>query len=144
MSVEKFRRVVTGVNDEGRSCVIIDGPAKGTSPGIVWRSDSVPADNSGTEDVDVPVFGFDQMNDGSSNCLITEYPPGTDIDLHATNTLDYVIVLKGEVVLTLEEGQATLRAGDLLVDRGVVHGWRNDGDDSAVIMVVTIPAIPGN
>jgi mannose-6-phosphate isomerase-like protein (cupin superfamily) len=46
------------------------------------------------------------------------------------------------VVLVLETGEVTLRAGDCIVDRGVIHGWRNDGAVPAVYASVTIPAHP--
>ena len=46
------------------------------------------------------------------------------------------------VVLALETGEVTLRPGDLIVDRGVIHGWRNDGAVPAVFASVTIPAKP--
>jgi len=42
----------------------------------------------------------------------------------------------------LETGEVTLRAGDLIVDRGVIHGWRNDAGVPAVYASVTIPAKP--
>jgi mannose-6-phosphate isomerase-like protein (cupin superfamily) len=45
-------------------------------------------------------------------------------------------------VLVVETGEVTLRAGDLIVDRGVIHGWRNDGVEPAVYVSVTLPARP--
>jgi mannose-6-phosphate isomerase-like protein (cupin superfamily) len=84
------------------------------------------------------------LHDGGTNFLLTELPPGAggDAFMHATDTIDYLVMLSGAVVLVLETGEVTLRAGDLIVDRGVIHGWRNDGDAPAVFCSVTLPAHP--
>ena len=140
-SSEGYRRVVTGLNEQGQSSVILDGPVSGT-PVVAWRTKTVPADNSGSNDIDVPQFGFDLMHDGGSNFLVSECPPGVEIALHATDTIDYVVMMRGEIVLLLESGETLLKAGDLLVDRGVLHGWRNDGGETAVMAVITLPAHP--
>ena len=75
---------------------------------------------------------------------MTELPAGLggEAFLHATDTIDYLVMIAGEVVLALETGEVTLRPGDLIVDRGVIHGWRNDGAVPAVFASVTIPAKP--
>jgi len=52
--------------------------------------------------------------------------------MHATDTIDYLIILSGKVTLVLEEGEADLGPGDFVVDRGVVHGWRNPHDEPCV------------
>ena len=51
-------------------------------------------------------------------------------------------MMAGEVVLELESGETILRAGDVSVDRGVVHAWRNDGDQTARIAFIIVPAHP--
>jgi mannose-6-phosphate isomerase-like protein (cupin superfamily) len=138
------RRVVTGLDAEGRSCVLIDGPVPRHGPvaNLVWRN-ALPADNSGTADEAVP-YAMELLHDGGVNFILTELPPGLSGDafMHATDTIDYLVVISGEVVLVLETGEVTLRAGDLIVDRGVIHGWRNDGAVPAVYASVTIPAHP--
>jgi mannose-6-phosphate isomerase-like protein (cupin superfamily) len=56
--------------------------------------------------------------------------------MHTTPTIDFEVVLSGEVVLELDEGASvTLRAGDTVVQNGTRHRWRNDGDAAAVIAV---------
>jgi mannose-6-phosphate isomerase-like protein (cupin superfamily) len=140
-----FRRVVTGLDAEGKSCVLIDGPVPRHGPvaNLVWRSAAVPADNSGSDDAAVP-YAMEMLHDGGTNFILTELPPGLggDAFMHATDTLDYLVVISGEVVLVLETGEVTLRPGDTIVDRGVIHGWRNDGAVPAVYASVTIPALP--
>ena len=146
-----YRRVVTGLDDLGRSTVIVDGPPislghgvnDGGGGGYLWRTASVPADNSPPGDIRIaPPFSYDWFHDGGSNFMVVEQAPSKDAYMHATDTVDYVVMLQGEVTLVLEAEEVKLRAGDFLVDRGVNHGWRNDGPDKAVYAVITVPAAP--
>lgn len=135
------RRVVTGLDAEGRSCVVIDGPSD-PATGFAWRTTSVPADNSRNEDTLPPAFDYDLFHDGGTNFFYVEMPPGTRSSLHATNTIDYLTIVSGEVVLELEAGEVRLGPGDLVIDRGVIHAWRNDGPAPCIYSCVTIPAHP--
>lgn len=137
------RRVVTGLDDQGRSCVIIDGevPANMGLGGMVWTTADVPADNSGAEDGSKP-FSFELMNGPGSTFQFVRFEPGMPPLMHATDTVDYVVVVSGEVVLELEAGEVTLRGGDFLVQRGVQHSWRCDAPGGAQMVVVTLPALP--
>jgi mannose-6-phosphate isomerase-like protein (cupin superfamily) len=58
--------------------------------------------------------------------------------MHRTETIDYGIVLEGEVVLILDEGETTVRAGDIVVQRGTNHGWANRSDRNCRICFVLI------
>lgn len=138
------RRVVTGLNAEGKSIVILDGPIprlNAMSAALAWRTDGPVADNSGNADTAVP-YSIDLLHSGGSNFAVCEFPPGAEAFMHATDTLDYLIVLSGNVTLVLEEGEAALGPGDFVIDRGVLHGWRNDGTEPCVCAVVNIPAHP--
>lgn len=145
------RRVVTGLDDQGRSCAVVDGPPislghgvnDGGGGGYLWRTAAVPADNSGREDIAIaPPFSYDWFHDGGSNFMVVEQAPSAQAYMHATDTIDYAVILSGEVTLVLEAGETKLRKGDFLIDRGVNHGWRNDGPDKAVYAVITLPAHP--
>lgn len=140
-----IRRVVTGLDDQGRSCVLIDGEVPRVTPvaNLVWRNAAIPADNSGNADAG-GAYAMEQLHDGGVNFILTEMPPGQSGEafMHATDTIDYLAVMNGEITMVLETGDVVLRAGDLIVDRGVVHGWRNDGADTAVMVSVTVPAHP--
>jgi quercetin dioxygenase-like cupin family protein len=138
-----FRRVVTGLNAEGRSCVIVDGPliALGATTGLAWQTEALPADNSGKADAAKRPFSLDKLQSGS-NFMLAEHPPGRDPHWHAIDAVAYVVVLRGEMVLALERGELRLRPGDFVANRGVMHDWRAAGPEPALIAVVTIPALP--
>jgi len=58
--------------------------------------------------------------------------------MHRTETVDYGIVLEGEIVLILDEGETVVRAGDIIVQRGTSHAWANRSDTNARIAFVLI------
>jgi len=63
-------------------------------------------------------------------------------DMHATRTLDYAVVLSGEVTLILDEGEVTLKPFDTVVQRGTSHTWENRGTEPALIAFVLLDAKP--
>jgi len=136
------RRVVTGLDSAGKSCIMIDEPmpAQGkVRPG--WLTSGVPADNTELPALDVE-WGLDLMQSGTTTFIICCLAPGEGASLHATNTIDYITMISGEITIGTETGEATLRAGDICVDRGILHSWINRGSEDAVYSVVTIPAHP--
>ena len=137
------RRVVTGLDAEGKSCILIDGPVprQSQSSDMIWRTPTIPADNSGAEDMAVP-YAMEHLHDGGSNFMIVTFPPHMGPYMHATDTLDYLVVLSGQIVMQLEAEEVVLHPGDLIVDRGVAHAWRNDTDQPATMVSVTVPAVP--
>lgn len=140
------RRVVTGLDAEGRSTIVIDGPIPRFDEGIssaafVWRTEALPADNSGCADTAVP-YRIELLHTGGSNFAICQFPPGSEAYMHATDTIDYLVVLQGRVTLVLENGEAALGPGDFVVDRGVMHGWRNDHEEPCTCAVVNLPSHP--
>lgn len=62
--------------------------------------------------------------------------------MHATETVDLLIMLKGELTLILDEGEVTLKPFDTVVQRGVNHGWENRGTETALIVSAVIDASP--
>jgi len=176
--MEKFqiRRVVTGMNAEGRSCVILDGnpPAKlaaTQSESIaysLWQTDGPQASNEGIADAAAEPFDI-SLSFGASKFVTTWFPPVPNAaklssderarlarraasparrtahdhpGMHATNSVDYVVIMKGELVLVLEDGETVLHAGDVLIDRGVPHAWENRGIEPAVLIAALIDAAP--
>jgi len=137
-----FRRVVAGIGEDGKSCVIIDGPIeRADAPSTyVWRS-AIPADNSGQEDAAVP-FTIDMVHYDGSNFMLIEFPPGMQAFMHATDTLDYFVMLQGSVSFATETSEVTLAPGCFVVNRGTQHAWRNEGPDVAVLAAITVPSKP--
>lgn len=58
--------------------------------------------------------------------------------MHKTKTLDYIILLKGEVTLLLDEGETDLKPGDVVVQRATNHAWVNRGSQPALLIAVLI------
>jgi quercetin dioxygenase-like cupin family protein len=58
--------------------------------------------------------------------------------MHRTETIDYAIVLSGEITMLLDEGEVVLKAGDILVQCGTNHAWVNRSDSPAVVIFVLI------
>jgi quercetin dioxygenase-like cupin family protein len=129
------RRVITGHDADGRSCILIDGPAKT----VIWNTDELPADNSDTADQGGGRFRFPTSG---AQFVFSDFPPGSGTVMHATDTLDFLVVVSGSVTFITEAGETLLRAGDVLVDRGVLHRWRNDTDQNCRIVNVLCPARP--
>ena len=61
---------------------------------------------------------------------------------HKTNSVDYAIVLSGEIYALMDEGEVLLKAGDVLVQRGTNHAWSNRTDEPAYVAFVLIDAEP--
>lgn len=134
------RRVVTGLDAENRSCILIDGP----TDTVIWSSDRSPADNSGTADAGAVPFSFDVPPGGTLLITVEFAPDGTTgaMGMHATDTLDYAVITAGEVTLITETGETLLRTGDVVVDRGIRHAWRNDGPEPCRAVFVLVKADP--
>jgi len=72
-----------------------------------------------------------------------EFQPGNEATLHRTDTVDYVICLSGEIDMFLDESQfVTLRAGEVLIQRGTNHAWANRSDKPCRLAVILLDALP--
>jgi hypothetical protein len=169
-TVRPVRRIVTGENAAGRSCIVSDGPAQALalpehSPmvaQVIWATgegaapgeDPAPAGH---------VFGF--HSDGGTILRIVDFPPdqscNTDKVLefldqnhvrdpeqprhfwfHKTPSLDYAICLEGEIYAMMDEGETLMRQGDVLIQRATNHSWSNRSDQPCRMAFVLIHA-PG-
>jgi quercetin dioxygenase-like cupin family protein len=145
--VRTIRRVVTGHDGQGRSQVLLDEerplqPAMrpGVSSALMWWTASSPADNDG--DADAGQEGVATMVDGGTVFRVVRYEPGVAPRPHRTSSIDYALVISGEIDLELEEGVVQLKAGDVLVQRGTWHNWIVRGEEAAVVAFVLIAAEP--
>ena len=133
------RRVVTGLDAEGKSAVVVDGPGlpMQTIGELVWMTRGSPADNSGSADIQAPDSPLDLMHGGGSVFMVVEYPPGFQSYWHATDTIDYIVVLEGEIVLVLDTQAVALKAGEIAVQRGTNHAWSNRSARPAVVAIAS-------
>jgi quercetin dioxygenase-like cupin family protein len=62
--------------------------------------------------------------------------------MHETDTIDYAIVLFGEIYALVDEGETLMKAGDVLIHRGTSHAWDNRSDKPARVLFVLVDAEP--
>jgi len=143
----QVRRVVTGHDTSGRAIVKIDEVAQniassrpGASACVVWTTENFPVDNTGTEDAGLRKTGT--TLDNGTVFRVLELAPGVSPRNHRTDSIDYAVVMSGEVDMELDDTSVHLKAGDVLVQRGTIHNWVNRGTEPCVIAFVLIAARP--
>ena len=137
----------------------------------LWETRTTPADNRGSDDPTLRDFRLPPPKNGSVFRVI-HYPPDRErvaalqaehashVDdgsgraaaldrsnarhpgFHKTSSVDYAIVLSGEIYALMEEGEVLLQQGDVLVQRGTNHAWSNRSDQPAILAFVLIDAEP--
>jgi naringenin degradation protein FdeH len=146
-----IRRVVTGHDANNVAKVIMEGPAtnaKYPGPGMVstmiWCTDRTPADiavGENVEDLGARIIGTAPPARGTRFAVI-DFPPGNKPGMHRTETIDYVIVLEGEIEMDMDDSSVKLKAGDVMVQRGTNHAWANRSDKRARVAFVLVDAEP--
>jgi quercetin dioxygenase-like cupin family protein len=143
----KIRRVVTSHDDKGKAMVAIDEVSRdvvsfrpGATVANVWSTVGFPVDNNGLSDTAKEITGTTRA--GGTVFRVIEFAPGVMPRNHRTDSIDYAVVLSGEIDMTLDDQVVTLRAGDVLVQRGTIHNWINRGTVPCVIAFVLIDAKP--
>ena len=140
------RRIVTGHDDAGRGRVVSDGPAPasrtvpdGSAFHDMWVTSSSPVPIASAEVEPIkPGEVLGPPSEGT-RVRIVDMPPGARSPMHRTESVDYGVVLRGEVTLVLDDGSATtVGAGDLVVQRGTEHAWENRSDSWTRILFVLV------
>jgi hypothetical protein len=144
------RRIVTANNAEGRSYFISDAE---TDNPYLWETSAadplggaaMPFLPTSAPPIDPPAGGTRCVRSAMEPWAVMKQTlaqggfPGLDPDgFHRTQTIDYIMVLKGEVTLLLDEGETTVRAGDLVVQRNTNHAWHVRGDTAAEMWGVLV------
>ena len=151
----QVRRIVTGHDAGGKAIVASDeqmtGVASPARPDIsrceIWSTDTMPVDNSETA-AGAQRKGFvvrhNYVGSGQGNVVrITEFAPGAPKFMHRTETVDYAILLSGECDLEFDSGEVVhMKQGDIVVQRGTMHAWVNNGSAPAVFAFILIDAEP--
>lgn len=124
----KIRRVVTGLDADGRSAIVLDDnpPAKTAGAGEATR---ILTDVWSTISTSAPApEGVAGLGPNATEIRIVDLPPGHRREMHRTDTDDYGLVLFGELTAVFESGETLLRPGDIIVQRGTNHAWENRSD----------------
>ncbi|MFL6573851.1 MAG: cupin domain-containing protein [Burkholderiales bacterium] len=133
----------------------------------LWETGAAPASNAGEKDAASRPVRLEPPLNGTI-LRIVEFPPdsawrgsadggaafksigaghaqdrsSSDPMMHRTSTVDYIIVLKGEIHAIMETGEKLLRAGDILVQRGTTHSWSVRGNEPCIVAAVLVSAKP--
>jgi quercetin dioxygenase-like cupin family protein len=100
----------------------------------------LPVDNTGGEEAGLRQSGT--TLDNGTVFRILELAPGASPRNHRTDSIDYAVVMSGEIDMELDGSTVHLKAGDVLVQRGTIHNWVNRGTVPCVIAFVLISAKP--
>jgi mannose-6-phosphate isomerase-like protein (cupin superfamily) len=142
-------------------------PGRGNTSRLLWVTDRTPADMSGPADRGASHKGI-APPDGGSVFRIVDFPPvPKEVEslpaghmqsglsehapkrgrpprhplMHRTRTIDYAIIMQGEIDMLLDEGEIHLKAGDVLIQQGTNHAWVNRGTEPCRIAFVLIDAL---
>ena len=133
----------------------------------LWETKGAPASNEGSADPAARPVHLEPPKNGTI-LRIVEFPPDSawrggangreafksigaghaqdqssgDPMMHTTSTVDYIIVLKGEIHAIMDKGETLLRAGDILVQRGTNHSWSVRGNEPCIVAAVLVNAKP--
>lgn len=140
------QRVVTGHDADGRAVFKSEDvtPTKMIPSGdasflLMWTTETVPADNNDETDGRARDAGL-TLNQGSV-IRVVDMLPGKQSPMHRTNSIDYGIVMAGEIELELDDGRVTtVREGGIIIQRGTNHLWRNVTDKPCRIAFILIEA----
>jgi len=141
----RFRRVVTGHDESGVSVFASDGPVPvvRTAPDgarfyEVWSTEAIPVPIPADEPDPTLTAVTVPPVPGGTKIRVNEFPPGVVSPVHRTQSVDYGIVLDGEVVLVLDDSETVLQAGDVVVQRGTSHRWENRSADTARMAFILV------
>ena len=137
----RMRRVVTGHDGDGKSYIIRDEVV-----GIneLWTTTAEQPLGEGPAGEQPPRF----HTTGASRIFVAPIAPSPDpkpslenrVGFHKTSGVAYCIVLNGELVFLVDKQEVRLKAGDLVVERGTDHSWRNEGNAPVGLLVAVVTA----
>ena len=141
----RVRRVITGHDGSGKAIVTIDEVSTNLTSGRpgatacnVWTTEGFPVDNDGSSDRSARKVGTTLEN--GTIFRVIEFAPGVARRMHRTDSIDYIVVISGEIDMELDDSTAHLAAGDVMVQRGTIHNWVNRGTAPCVVAVVLVAA----
>jgi quercetin dioxygenase-like cupin family protein len=142
-----IRRVVTGHDSNGRATVKIDEMAKnvisarpGAHATVIWTTEGFPVNNDGDADDSTRKVGT--TLDNGTVFRVVSFGPGVSPRNHRTDSIDYAVVISGEIDMQLDDETVHLKAGDVMVQRGTIHNWVNKSSAPCVIAFTLVAAKP--
>ena len=139
------RRVITGHDANGKAVVKIDEVARNVTSGRpgasavnIWTTEGFPANNDGADDEGQRKVATTLPN--GTIFRIIEFAPGLAARNHRTDSIDYIVVISGEIEMELDDTLVRLKAGDVMVQRGTIHNWINRGTAPCVLAVILVDA----
>jgi quercetin dioxygenase-like cupin family protein len=132
--MNKIRRVVTGHSENGKATFVSDNqfetvviPTGDAAMATIWTTTTVPADLN--DETDGRNRDAGTTLKGGSVIRIVDMLPNASSPMHRTSSIDYGIILSGTIELELENQEIkTLSQGDIIVQRGTIHKWRNPSE----------------
>jgi mannose-6-phosphate isomerase-like protein (cupin superfamily) len=142
-------------------------PNRGNVSRQVWVTDRTPADISGPADRGMTKIGIAPPPAGSAFRIVDFPPISPEVEklpaghmqgeladhapkrglpprhplMHRTRTVDYAIIMQGEIDMLLDDTEIHLKAGDVLIQQGTNHAWVNRGTEPCRIAFVLIDAL---
>jgi hypothetical protein len=130
--MREIRRFVTGLDEQGRSRVdpALSSGELTTDGGVteIWGAPAVPTDNQSAADPAAGPYSHDPEPGGVKFRFVEVPPGGCELPLVSSPTMDFVIVVDGEIVLRLDTEEVTMGQGDCAILRGHAHRWSNRTD----------------
>ena len=143
----QVRRVITGHDANGKAIAKIDEVVKNVREGRpgamvapIWTTEGFPVNNDGHDDAATRQVGTTLP--GGTILRLVEFSPGVQSRNHRTDSIDYAIIMSGEIDMEMDGTMIHLKAGDVLVQRGTIHNWVNNGKETCVIAFILIDAKP--
>ena len=138
---------ITNLWRTGAAPAAIDAPDsiaehQGVAPppgGTVLRILDIPAEPRDPEELQRALNATFSRMYGDAH---RDVKPGEHPGMHRTDSVDYAIMLEGELVAIMDEGETVLRAGDVLIQRGTNHAWANRSGQPARIAFVLVSGQP--
>jgi quercetin dioxygenase-like cupin family protein len=148
-----IRRIITGHDDKGVAKVLWEDMASNAKPSrrpgggkstLIWSTDCMPLKmpiGEKIEDEGARILGTAPPPNGTRFCVI-DFPANAPGIMHRTETVDYVILLFGELEMDMDDSTVKMKAGDILIQRGTNHSWVNRSDKPARAAFVLLDAQP--
>lgn len=141
------RRVITGHDVTQAAIVIRDDIATNTRSSrplsastLVWSTDAMPVPMPAGEDIEdmgARKIGSQPPPSGT-RFIVMDFLPGAAGAMHRTDTIDFIVVIEGEIDMDMDRSTVTLKAGDAMVQRGTFHAWVNRSKARARIAITLV------